>query len=289
MNETWERWLKRASELPDAALDWGREGVAFLRSSLGGLPFFAATSVDTSKANPERDETHYFLIPDPGSDEGFSLAERRRLPEGVGSVNSLPKVRVFHVHDPAAVGVLEAQLLGRLVERPEEAGAEGGFADRLEAIGEEIDRKTNWVTGGLVLIGGVVAIANPVLGLGIAAKGLLPELGAKLTKFGLGTAADSIRSVGRSWRKGSARREAEAEIKRMKPELVVDPVLKFLDETVAAGERAEPAFRELERLPEWWLERDQRLSMSVVAEVLPGGLWGGWVEGVKARVADLEG
>ena len=109
MNETWERWLKRASELPDAALDWGREGVAFLRSSLGGLPFFAATSVDTSKANPERDETHYFLIPDPGSDEGFSLAERRRLPEGVGSVNSLPKVRVFHVHDPAAVGVLEAQ------------------------------------------------------------------------------------------------------------------------------------------------------------------------------------
>jgi len=288
MQDVWSQCLRRLREAPDTALEWGRSGVAFLRSSIGSLPFLAATTVDASAANPERDETHYFLVPDPAQAGGFTLAERRRLPEGVGSVNSLPKVRIFHVHDRAAIVLLEQGLAGKISsERLEPAGLDHDLADRMEAMGEEIDRQSHWVTGGLIVVGGVVAIANPILGVGIAAKALIPEIGAKLAKYGLGAVADSMKKIGSAWRESSAKREAAAEIKRMKPELVIDPVLGFLDRMVAKGLADDPYLAELESLPEWWLSRDQRMSLDVATEIWSAGPWAGWVADVRRRLASV--
>ena len=90
MQQVWSECLRRLLDAPDAALEWSRSGLAFLRTTVGSLPFYAATSVNAAVENPARDETHYFLIPDPNIEAGFALAEKRRLPEGVGSINSLP-------------------------------------------------------------------------------------------------------------------------------------------------------------------------------------------------------
>ncbi len=265
--------------------------MAFLRSTIGSLPFLAATAVDAAAENPARDETHYFLVPDPSAKEGFTLVERRRLPEGTGAVNSLPKVRVFHVHDPAALAVLEKQLVGKIsaAGASEDGGIEHDLAGRLETMGEEIDRQSNWVTGGLIVIGGVVAVANPLLGIGIAAKALLPEIGGKLAKLGMGAAAESVRRLGGSLRQGMARRDAEAEVRRMKPELVVDPVLTFLDRLMAGGPAGDPHLEELTRLPEWWRDRDQRMTFAAVVEVWAGGPWQRWIADVRVRLDAFEG
>ncbi len=285
MHELWSQCVRRLREAPDAALEWGRSGVAYLRSSIGSLPFLAATSVDTAAGNPERDETHYFLVPDPAQTEGFTLAERRRLPEGTGAVNSLLKVRIFHVHDPAAVAVLEDRLAGKISgEKLGPAGLEQDLAIRLESIGEEIDRQSHWVTGGLILIGGAVAVANPLLGVGIAAHAILPELGAKLAKFGFGAAADTVKRMSGSWRTSSARKEAASEVKRMKPELVTDPVLVFLNRMIAGGLKDDPCLAELDDLPEWWLSRDQRMTMEVASGIWREGPWRAWAEDVRGRL-----
>jgi len=286
MDEAWVARLKGWKDAPGAVLE---QGLAYVRSSIGTLPFFASTSVDAAEGNPERDETHYFLVPDPGAESGYDLVERRRLPVGVGTVNSLPKVRVFHFHDEAGVAVLERMLLGKLAE--ERAAAEcveTDFADRMESLGEEIDRQSNWVTGGLILVGGVVAIANPLLGVGIAAKALVPELGGKLTKFGLGAAAEKVRKIGASWRADRVQKEAKAEVKAMRPEMVRDPVLVFLDELVALGGKADPMVAELDRLPEWWRDRDQRLTMGVAAEVVEHAAWERWLVSVRERLDVVE-
>ena len=285
LSRTWIDCVKAISAAPNAAQAWAKSGMSYLQSTIGSLRLFSSTKVDAAVGNPAQDESHYFLIPQPTG--GFVLAERRRLPEGVGTVNSLPKVRIFHVHDLAGVAVLEEQLLGRLAkERLQGPGLDGDLAKRLETIGEEIDRQSFWVTGGLVVVGSAVAIANPLLGIGIAAKALLPELGSKLTKFGLGAAADSVRRMGNSWRERSARKEAQSEIRRLKPQVVIDPVLAFLDEQVALGTKADPTMRELERLPEWWRQREQRLTMSVVSEVLDTA-WPTWMRSVQERLSDL--
>jgi hypothetical protein len=154
-------------------------------------------------------------------------------------------------------------------------------------LGEEIDKQSHWVTGGLIVVGGVVAIANPLLGVGIAAKAILPELGGKLTKFGLGAAADKMREVTSSWRSGRARKEAEAEVKAMKPELVEDGVLQFLDRMTALGEKGDPLMAELDQLPDWWLDRDQTLTMKVVAEVVDFPGWADWLVSARERVAEM--
>lgn len=288
MQELWSQCLKRLKEAPDAALEWGRSGMAYLRSSVGSLPFLAGTSADIAAGNPERDETHYFLIPDPAEAGGFTLAERRRLPEGAAAVNSFPKVRIFHVHDPAAVLLLEERLAGKIsVEKLRPAGLEGDLAVRLETLGEEIDRQSHWVTGGLILIGGVVSVANPVLGIGIAAHALLPELGAKLAKFGFGAAADTLKRVSNSWRTSSARKEASCEVKRMKPELVIDPVLVFLSRIMAGGPKDDPYLAELDSLPQWWLDRDQRMTMEVASRIWQAGPWNDWADDVRRRLAVL--
>ena len=62
MDEAWAARLKMLKDAPGTVLDQGMKGVDYLKSSIGSLPFFAATSVDAAEGNPERDETHYFLL-----------------------------------------------------------------------------------------------------------------------------------------------------------------------------------------------------------------------------------
>ncbi len=286
LSRTWVDCLQAISSAPDVAQAWAKSSVRYVQSTIGSLRLFSSTDADTSRGNPDQDETHYFLIPSP---TGYVLAERRRLPPGMGTVNSLPKVRIFHVHDLAGVAILEAELLGSLAkEKLQKPGFENDIATRLETIGEEIDRQSFWVTGGLIMVGGAVAIANPLLGIGIAAKALLPEIGSKLTKFGLGAAADSVRRMGKSWRERSARKEAHSEVKRLAPQINIDSVLVFFDTLVALGHNADPALQEVERLPHWWRSRDQRLTMSVVCSVLEStNPWPLWLETVRNQLQTL--
>lgn len=283
LNVAWIESLKAIHAAPNTALAWAKQATDLLPSMMGSLRLFSSTQVDAAKGNPAQDETHYFLVP---TNDGYVLAERRRLPDGVGTVNSLPKVRIFHVHDLAGVTVLEEQLLGKLsAAQRQQPGWDADLAKRLETIGEEIDQQSFWVTGGLAVIGGAVAMANPLLGIGIAAKALLPGLVSKITKMGLHTVADSVRSLGDSWRDRSARNKAESEIKRLKPQIVVDPVLQFMDRQVAIGAPAEPDMSELEHLPDWWRDRDQRLTMSIVSDVLHEGCpWPTWMISVRRRL-----
>ncbi len=286
ISQAWVNCLKTISTAPDAAQAWANNGVSYLQSSFGALRLFSSTRIESAADNPAQDETHYFLIPTPN---GYALAERRRLPVGCGSVNSLPKVRIFHVHDQAGIALLEEQLLNVLAkDKRRGPGLDADLANRLESIGEEIDNQSSLITGGLVMLGSAIAIANPLLGIGIAAKALLPGLGSKLTKLGLNVAADSVRHLGDSWREQSARKEAQNDIKRLKPNIVVDPVLTFIDGLVVRGAEADPQMSELEHLPQWWRNRDQRLTMSVVSDVLQTqNPWPTWLTAIRKQLSQL--
>ena len=99
-----------------------------------------------------------------------------------------------------------------------------------------------------------------------------------------GSAADAVRRMGDSLRMGRARRDAEAQLKRMQPEVVVDPVLAFLDRIVAGGPKSQPLLMELDHLPEWWRDRDQRMTLSVVVGVWSNGCWSDWIADVRTRL-----
>ena len=75
----------------------------------------------------------------------------------------------------------------------------------------------------------------------------------------------------------------------MKPELVVDPVLTFLDRLMAGGPAGDPHLEELTRLPEWWRDRDQRMTFAAVVEVWAGGPWQRWIADVRVRLDAFAG
>lgn len=210
------------------------EGITFFRSHLGAIPLLSST---TAEVGGDRDETHYCLIPDPSEPNGYSLYRTRVLPDGVGPENDLPKARIFQI--PAeGTGSHLTELLSKEIkeEHLKTADFDSPLANRLDAVANEIDRQSNLVSGGLLLIGGAIAIANPLLGVGIAAKSLLPGLGSKLSTHGIKHASDWLKSKNSKSLESDAEKMAQSKVRKLKPEIRINPVTQLLEKSIHSKE-----------------------------------------------------
>lgn len=237
MNALWMKLVTQASSAGAFLEAVSEHGIRFLRSSLGALPLFTSTAAHGGDTTVEADESHYFLVPYRGSACGYALYTVRALPPGVGPSNPLPKARLFHVHHPVALRVLEDLLIAERQKR-RLAGALGrsDLAEGLEHLADEIDQESNKATCGLLIVGGVVALVNPIIGAGIAAKSLFPALGAKASKLGLHYAGRKIRQGTDALRRRRALRAAKAEVRKLKPEQRINPLLVLLEEALSTSD-----------------------------------------------------
>ncbi|MFC4992206.1 hypothetical protein [Rubritalea tangerina] len=177
----------------------------------------------------ETDATHYFLIPIPDPLRGFTIYSKRVLPPGVGAENCLPKERIFHLPDPSTLAHLETALItSQTTTSLQNASDESLLAKHLDEIADRIDTETYKVSGGILLIGGAVALINPVVGIGIAAKALLPSLGNSAIQLGSKFLGDKLRNQKQSVLESKARKEAEKDLKRLKPQTLTNPLLRSL-------------------------------------------------------------
>lgn len=209
--------MKSADDLQKAASRLMDDGITFFRAKLGSLPLFTSTS---AVIDGDRDETHYFLVPCLSDESGYCLYRTRFLPEGVGPENNLPKARIFQLPAEGTTDHL-MELLSRDLkeEQLQSAAFDSPLANRLDAIANEIDQQCTLVSGGLLLVGGVVAISNPLLGAGIAAKSLLPGLGSKVSTHGLRHATDWLQLRKKQSVEKDAEKSAQSEIRKLKPEI----------------------------------------------------------------------
>lgn len=269
MKEIWLKMLDKASDAGDFVERVAKSGLHFLKSSVGKISLFTSTSADDTSEDLEVDESHYLLVPFRADPCGYALYSMRSLPPGVGPTNSLPKARIFHVHDQAGVRILEELLVqsrkkATLAARPDDPE----FADLLEKLGEQIDKESFKITGGLLIIGGAVAFVNPVVGIGIAAKALLPSLGAKASRLGLDLAGDKLRKRSERKRDRQAEKNAVAEVKRLKPELFLNPLLQQLEEAVSTESNAhDPLIANLSLVDSFPNPRYLRVSLQALLSV----------------------
>ncbi|MGI9240034.1 MAG: hypothetical protein ACR2RV_04495, partial [Verrucomicrobiales bacterium] len=197
----------------------------------------AGTKVYVAEEGMGTDETHYFLIPFRAADRGYAIGTQRVLPEGIGPENDLPTRRVFHLPRHTEIETLERFLADDLADgHAAAADPKSDLAERLDSVADEIDRKSNVVTGGLLLIGGAVAFANPVVGAGIAAKALIPGVGAALSREGLKKAGEILRRRHAEDVEDKAGRMAERQVKRMNPEVHENALLSLLEEAVSSSD-----------------------------------------------------
>ena len=229
--------VKSARDLAGLSARLVDDGIGYLKTSIGSIPVFAGTKVYVAEEGMGTDETHYFLIPFRATARGYAIGTQRVLPEGIGPENDLPTRRVFHLPRHTEIETLERFLADDLADgHTAAADSQSDLAERLDSVADEIDRKSNIVTGGLLLIGGAVAFANPIVGAGIAAKALIPGVGAVISREGLKRAGEILRRRRAEDVEDKAGRMAEQQVKRMKPEVHENALLSLLEEAVSSSD-----------------------------------------------------
>lgn len=231
-----DKIVNTAQDITELASRLVADGASFLRSSIGSLPLITGTRVMEISGDVPADETHYFLVPLRTAPDGYAVSIQHALPEGYGLANDLPKVRIFHLPSIAARERMEEILinsLGKKYRDENAADAHSETADQIERIAAEIDKQSERVTGGLLVIGGVVAIANPLLGVGIAAKALFPSVGSKVTNEALRFVSEKLRISAKRDAEEKAAQVAATEVGKLKPVVHANPLLALLENAVS--------------------------------------------------------
>jgi hypothetical protein len=234
-------WIQQAKSVGYAALSQASQviggGIGFVRAAVGRMTVFGSTETSTSYDADRVDEKHYFLIPDRRSEAGFSLYSMRCLPDGVPPINDLPKRRLFHLPNQHAMPSVEHILLSEAREAVKSDPAPGNtIGNRLNDIADQIDRLDNKLFHGVLLIGGLVALVNPLAGAAVAMKALLPSIGLLLSKYGLKYAGDTASAIQLAQRIKNAESEVSQQFREAGTNTIVNPLLQQFERALATSQ-----------------------------------------------------
>ncbi len=208
-------------------------GLSVMTEVVNGLPIFVS-SEKMDAYGSDYDEKHYFVIPFAMSETGFSLHTMRCLPVGALEVNDLPKRRVFHFPSEYYEASLRTYLMA---SAKDVANANTrNQVSTLESFANDIDSLDTKLTYGMLLVGGIAAVFNPLLGVGIAAKAVTPGVASLLNKYGLRPAGEKMTRA--SIEKSA--REAEQHVLSQFTEAnvvkIVNPILQELELALRTSE-----------------------------------------------------
>ncbi|WP_226642312.1 hypothetical protein [Microbulbifer variabilis] len=193
---------------------------------VAGLPIFSSTERSDNFVQ-SYDEKHYFVIPYKLSQTGFTLHTMRCLPDDAPEVNDLPKRRVFHFPNSHYEGSLRKFMVESALELSQERGKSN--KSTLERLADDIDKLDRKLTLGLLLVGGVAAVFNPLIGAGLAAKAVLPGVSGVVNKFGLRPVGEKLSEL----QGNKMLRQAEEEVAKQFSESntlkVINPILQELE------------------------------------------------------------
>jgi len=229
-NHSMKKYIEQGKQALDSLTvkvsDEFNSGIRIIKEVVGDLPVFVS-SERTANFATLYDEKHYFVIPFALSEAGFTLHTMRCLPDGVPEINDLPKRRVFHLPNEH----YEASLRQHMIQSAQALSTEkmGESKSTLERLADDIDALDTKLTYGMLLIGGLTAIFNPLVGAGIAAKALLPGVGGLINKYGLRPFGQKM---SRQQMEKEARNAAEMVIKQFSEantHKVINPILQELE------------------------------------------------------------
>ncbi len=206
-------------------------GYGLVRSTIGGIPFFGNTANSKSYDHTKYDERHYFLVPDLGEEDNYSLYVMRCLPDGVPPVNNFPKRRILHLPSEHALPQLEAVVLEAASEDIKNKPREPGYLSaNISALLDEIDKVDETAFKGLLLVGGLVALVNPLAGAAVAAKAALPAIGMVLGRYGVKYAEDAATNMDIARQIKRAHKDLKKEFSQSGTFQLINPLLGNLGE-----------------------------------------------------------
>lgn len=266
-------WINQARDLGISAFSQATgalgAGAGYVKSTLGQTWVFGSTSSSSSYDQRSVDEKHYFLMPDRRSEIGYSLYVMRCLPEGIPPINDLPKHRLIHLASEQARPTLEHILLADARETAEGTTPSAlSVGARLNDIADQIDQIDNKAFNGVLLIGGLVALINPLAGAAIAVKALLPSLGMLLSKHGLKYVGDTANALEMSQRIKAAEKDVLKQFRGAGTEELVNPLLAQLDRALDTDETQYEPILEFDAQKICFGERDRERLFRLTCEAI---------------------
>ncbi len=208
-------------------------GFGYAKESLTTSWLFGSTESTVS----DYDEKHYFLIPFQPAACGYTLYSMRCLPEGTPPVNDLPKRRIIHLPNEHGRRMIEELLCHEAAATAVATDeAPSPMGRRLNDLADGIDELDKKAFHGALLIGGLVALANPVAGGILAAKAMLPSIGLFLSRYGLKQIGDTLHERGLRQRIQKAESDVLKQFQGSDTTEVVDPLLVQLDKALNTKE-----------------------------------------------------
>lgn len=218
-----KKLLKKSAETVTSNFNAGFE---IVKDYVGELPVFVSLERSTI-SNALYDEKHYFVIPYKLSQAGFSLHSMRYLPEGVPDINDLPKRRVFHFPNDYYEGSLREHMLISAREIvSERADQESSSLDKLA---NEIDALDSKLTYGMLFVGGLAAVVNPLVGAAIVAKAILPSATGLISKYGVRAASKKVKEIQLNKEMKSAEEKVIKDFSNSDTLKVINPILVELE------------------------------------------------------------
>ena len=268
------KWVQQTAEYGYSSVAGGLgiagAGVGYVTELVGNLRLFGSTT--TSNAERKFDERHYFLVPDSRSEDGHSLVVTRCLPEGVPPINDLPKRRLLHLPHVEGEAMLRALLVRQAQAQELSRPAHGKtMGDRAKEIADYIDVLDDRVFGGVLLVGGLVAIFNPLVGAAIVAKSLIPSLAMLASKYGLRLAEESLNEATIKRKVKQAEQDVLKQFRGSDVEQHVNPILTITERALRTTESEFDPMLELHSLLKSDLPAEERrllrLATSAVLDV----------------------
>lgn len=205
-------------------------GIGLVTGSFASIPFFGTTQSDDYD-HRKFDEKHYFLIPTPDTEPGFAVHIIRSLPKGVPPINDLPKQRLVHLPNVHALPMLTDMMVKSAKEQAE-TNLDSNFLSRnLDGFVDEIDRIDAKLFSGSLLVGGLVALVNPLAGGAIAMKSMMPAVGVTLSKYGLKFASETISNMDAANQIKKAEKDVLAQFKSGQTIQIINPLLANMSQS----------------------------------------------------------
>jgi len=227
MKEFLKKGFDSARSVVDKTSEEIESGYSTLKEMVNGLPILSSIEKSSKYSGQQFDEKHYFVIPYELSDYGFALHTMRCLPDSVPDINNLPKRRVFHFPNEHSENMLKKYMFesaeNLILERSENT------PNTLESLANDIDSLDKKLTYGMLVVGGIAAIANPIVGATIAAKALLPSVSGVINKYGIRSSGKKLKE----YQLGKSLKESEAyidnEFKGSNTLQIINPILQELE------------------------------------------------------------
>ncbi|MFK7820646.1 MAG: hypothetical protein AB8G99_18140 [Planctomycetaceae bacterium] len=225
--------FSHAAKVTQVATDAVSSGFGYAKEKIGGTWLFGSTEESNSFVE-QFDEKHYFLVPYHLSECQYTLYSLRCLPKRVPPINDLPKRRLFHLPNENAKATVEHLLAMQARQQVETTQIKAdAFGTKLVDLANEIDRIDSKMFNGVLLIGGLVVLANPVTAAVLTAQAMIPSVGLLLSRYGLKYVGES--SNNRAVQKEIAKAESNVlkEFRAASTKSLQNPMLAQLDRALS--------------------------------------------------------